>query len=450
MFRNCVFFATQCSRFQVQFHPFISPFSLFTVISFPITEPIVITGIGMITSIGQDRESTWEAMRHGKCGIKRVKNLPGIPDDHVLAAMVDLPDRDFDKLKVIQLNEIAAKEAMLDSGIDLEQVDLERFASAISGHTSDFTHVVERLGLHGQYVTSGKNWWDQFFPATSSGRIASHYNLQGPRMVHSTACASGLIELLTAVRSIRDDQCDIALVGSAEAIDPIFAAGFKNMRALSDSDDPEMSCRPFDKDRNGFVMGEGAAMFVIERMSHAVGRGAKIYAEILGGSAFAEAHHLTGLDMESDSLEHLIRTALKKSDLGPGDVQYINCHGTGTLQNDINEARGIHNAFGAWNNQTCVSSLKSMIGHLVSASGSVEFASTILALRDGYLPPTSNLTNLDPACEIDCIARTGRQIKAQHAMKLSIAFGGHLAAITARRWNDAATGFAYPEVRRAA
>ncbi|WP_315858764.1 beta-ketoacyl-[acyl-carrier-protein] synthase family protein [Blastopirellula sediminis] len=415
------------------------------------TEPVVITGIGMITSIGRDRESTWRAAQRGECGIRRMTNLGPIPDNMVLGAPVDLPNQNPDVMKPMQLNDIAAEEAMRDSQIDLSDVDLDRFGCAISGHMGDAAGRSVIEGRKINWITTGNQWWKQLYPNTSCGQIANRYGLMGPRICHSTACASGLVDMLSAVRAIRDNQCDIALVGSGETIDPLFAAGFRSMRVLSDSEDPKNSCRPFDKNRNGFVMGEGSAMFVIERLSHAMARGAKIYAEILGCRCLSEAHHVTGLDMESIALERLLTDTLRVSDLTPRDIEYVNCHGTGTKQNDINEIRGIRGAFGIQAQRTCVSSLKSMLGHLVNASGSVELAITTLALRDGFIPPTSNLRTPDPECDLDCIPQVGRQLKAQHALKLSVAFGGHLVAVAIRRWNKAASGFGYPEeIRRAA
>ena len=196
-------------------------------------------------------------------------------------------------------------------------------------------------------------------------------------------------------------------------------------------------------------MGEGSAMFVLERLSHALARNAKIYAEIAGGKMMADAHHVTGLDMESESLTRLIRETLQRAKLEPRDIGYINAHGTGTTQNDVMETRGIRRAFGIHADDLCVSSLKSMLGHLVNASGSVELALTTLALRDGFVPPTLNLTDPDPECDLDCIPLVGQQRPVKSALKLALAFGGHLVAVAVNRWNDAQTGVGEP-MRRAA
>lgn len=409
-------------------------------------EPIVITGIGMITSVGHDRESTWAALRRGRSGVRRLEGLDGIPDGLLIGAPVDIELDYPGQIKVIALARRAAAEALADSRIDLAEEDLERFGCAISGHMGDTRFLPEHHGLTQYLRPSVVPWWQQWMPNTACCTVANEYGLAGPRICHSVACASGLIDILSAVRSIRDGQCDVALAGSAEAFHSLFAAGFHQMRVLAHHDDPTQACRPFDSQRSGFVMGEGAAMFVIERLSHAIRRGAKIYAELTGGKMLAEAHHVTGLDEESDALRHLITTTLRGANLDPEEIGYINVHGTGTQQNDPVETRGIRKAFGSAADQICASATKSMLGHLVNAAGSVELAVTALTLRDGFVHPTLNLTRPDPACDLDCIPLIGRRARFEHAMKLSVAFGGHLAAVTLRRWNDARTGFAYPRL----
>jgi 3-oxoacyl-(acyl-carrier-protein) synthase len=281
-------------------------------------------------------------------------------------------------------------------------------------------------------------WRDQWLPNTACWLTASRHGLYGPRLSHSTACASGLIAVLTAVRAIQDGQCDLALAGSAEAITPLFAAGFHQMRVLANHDDPRQACRPFDLDRQGFVMGEGGAMFVLERLSDALARRAQIYAEVAGGRLLATAHHVTGLDMESDALVHLISDTLDTSGLSAGDIGYINVHGTATQQNDLAEARAIRRAMGSAADLLCVSATKSILGHLINAAGSVELAITALAMRDGFVPPTLNLTRPDPECDLDCIPLVGREKPFVCALKLSVAFGGTLAAVALKRPDVAA------------
>jgi 3-oxoacyl-(acyl-carrier-protein) synthase len=409
-------------------------------------EPVVITGIGMITSLGQNREAVWRAVRQGKSGVRSLRGLPAIPDGLLIGAPVDFPEEVPGQLKVIALARKAAAEALEDSGIDLNDVDLDRFGCAISAHMGDTSFVPLNLGLMPTPPREHVPWWQQWMPNTACWQVANEHGLAGPRICHSVACASGLIDILSAVRSIRDGQCEIALAGSAEGLHSLFAAGFHQMRVLAYHEDPTQACRPFAIDRRGFVMGEGAGMFVLERLSHALDRGARIYAEILGGKLLAEAHHVTGLDEASDALSYLISATLRDAGVVPDQIDYINAHGTGTQQNDLAETRGIRRAFGDAADRTCVSSTKSMLGHLVNAAGSVELAITALALRDGFAPPTLNLFHPDPECNLDCVPLVGRRARFEHALKLSVAFGGHLAAAVLRRWNDARTGFALPSL----
>lgn len=407
-------------------------------------EPIVITGIGLIASLGANRETVWQGVRQGRSGIRSLSGLTDVPESISIGAPVAI-ERDFPgQLKAVRLNLQAAAEAVADADINFDEVDLDRFGCAISAHMGDAGWLYEQCGRPD--VTAGRAipWWRQWFPNTACATVAARYGLRGPRLCHSAACASGLIELLSATRSIQDGQCDIALAGSAEAFDPLFAAGFQAMRVLAHHDDPAQASRPFDSRRSGFVMGEGAAIFVIERLSHALRRGARIYAEIAGGKMHTDAHHITGMDTDSDTLAHLIAVTLGRSGIGPADLGYINAHGTGTQQNDVVETRGIRRALGSAADRVCVSSTKSMLGHLVNAAGSVELAITTLAMRDRFAPPTANLTDPDPECDLDCIPLVGRRATFEHALKLSVAFGGHMAAAVLRRWTAAnsSTGWA--------
>ncbi|HTU26427.1 MAG TPA: beta-ketoacyl synthase N-terminal-like domain-containing protein, partial [Pirellulales bacterium] len=259
-------------------------------------EPIVITGIGLIASVGNDRESVWQAVRAGRSAARRLKGLPGIPDGLLLGAPVEIEPEIPGELKAITLCRRTAAEAIADAAIDFAGIDRTRFACAISGHMGDTRWAGGQFSLG--HLLSQIPWWHQWLPNTACSVVANRWGLNGPRLCHSTACASGLIDIIAAVRALRDDQCDIALAGSAEAFHPLFAAGFHQMRVLANHDDPKRACRPFDATRDGFIMGEGAAMFVLERLSHAQRRGAKIYAEMLGGKTLADAHHLTGVDEE--------------------------------------------------------------------------------------------------------------------------------------------------------
>jgi 3-oxoacyl-(acyl-carrier-protein) synthase len=407
-------------------------------------DPIVITGIGIITSVGRDRESVWRAVRQGKSGVRRLPGFRGLPDGQLLGAVVDLDEQLPKELKVFALTEIAAAEAIRDARVDFAATNLDRFGCSMNSHMGDTSWVDEQLGLKHPSDPNHASWWQQWLPNTACSKLAAKYGLGGPRLSYSTACASSLISILSAVRAIQDDQCDIAIAGGADAIDPLFAAGFDRMGVLAYDEVPQHACRPFDRNRRGFVLGEGGAMFIIERLRHAAQRGAKIYAEIAACKALAQAHHVTGLDADSDSLAYLISQTVEKAGLRLDDIGYINAHGTGTLQNDLVEMRGIRRALGPAVDHVCVSSTKSMLGHMINAAGSVELAITALAMRDGFAPPTLNLTDPDPECSFDCLPLVGRRNRFQHALKLSVAFGGHLVAIALSRWNHPSSGFGYP------
>lgn len=419
-------------------------------------EPIVVTGLGMVTALGLDRETSWRGMQAGRCAIGWVSGVAGLPDHEWFGAQVHLPPAGDDtELKAIRIARLAAREALQDARVNPSDIDCSRMACAVAGHMGDIRGIAamtDGIGPHGPSISESDEhpWWTQILPSTACKRLAEEFGLGGPRLSHSTACASGLISLLQAVRAIRDGQCEIALAGGGESINALFAAGFRTMRALAEGGDPSEACLPFDQRRKGFVMGEGGAMFVVERLSHAIARRARIYCTISPGVMLSEAHHLTGLDVDSETLEHLIERALIQSSLEPRDVQYINAHGTGTLQNDAAEIAGINSVFASCLDQIQVSATKSMIGHLVKAAGCVELAVTILGLRDGIAPPTCGLVQLDPSCKFDCVPRVAREQRYQHALKLSLAFGGHLVGTIVSRWNAAGSSFAYPALRRAA
>lgn len=399
-------------------------------------DPIVITGIGMVTAAGETREATWRAVCNGQSGIKPLTDFPGIEPGRLLGAVVESTPANTPEQRNVPFALQAAHEALDDSGLNLLEIDRERFGSSVAVNTGDMPlNEATRVGT--PIETSPNLWWRQLLPNTTAYTVGQHFDFRGPRLCNSTACASGTVAVLQGARAIQDGQCDKILAGGAQAIHPLLAAGFDKMRVLAKHDDPRQACRPFDANRSGFVMGEGSAMMVLERKTDAINRGAQIYAEITGGALCGDAHHVTDLSTDSTTFTHLLRETLRKSRLAPSDIGYINAHGTGTKQNDVMESRGIRNAFDNQVGDLCVSSTKAVLGHLVNAAGAVETALTILALRDGYAPPTMNLTTPDPECDLDCIPLIGRKRPLEHAMKTSIAFGGHLAAIALRRFTGA-------------
>jgi 3-oxoacyl-(acyl-carrier-protein) synthase len=413
-------------------------------------ERIVVSGIGMVTSLGLDRETSWLNIQRGASNVRPIIGLPGLPDGEMLAAQVDLDDEHKGVLKILPMCLRAAGEAMDDADVAWPQFDAARFGCSINAHMGD-TRWMHHFYLHGaeERFLGNPPWTEFWLPNSTCAHVARRYGLLGPRAAHSTACASSLISILSAVRMLQDDQCDIVLAGGGDAINSLFAAGFRQMRVLAESG-MGSQCRPFARDRAGFVMGEGAAMLILERENHALRRGARIYAEVVGGHVLAEAHHVTGLDCSSEALTRLIQETLRKSRLDPGDIGYINAHATGTEQNDLVEMRAIRDVFADHCRDLCVSGSKSMLGHMINAAGAVEVAITLLAMRDGIAPPTINVSEPDPECCFDYVPLVAKPHRFNHALKLSVAFGGHLAAIALRRWNDAQTGYAYPTFRRAA
>lgn len=400
-----------------------------------------------MTAVGHDRETTWRNVREGVSGVRQLNGVAGLPDGLLLAADVRGLPAEPGRLRDYPIGKHAASEALADSGLLLRnRVDRTRIGVCISAVYGDSPRIAElRGGAEG-----AARWHEEFLASSTLARIANDFKLVGPRIGNATACATGTICTVNAMRMIEDNQCDAVLAGAITTIQPLLAAGFYNMRVLAKHDDPTCACRPFDVDRTGFVMGEGAGMLVLERASAARARGARIYAELTAGKLACDAHHVTDLSTDSSTLTHLLGSTLKKARLAPGDVSYINAHGTGTTQNDIMESRGIRQAFGAAADDLCVSSVKGNIGHLVNAAGSVELALTALALRDGFAPPTRNLHTPDPQCDLDCIPMVGRQRAFEHAVKISIAFGGHLAAVALRRWDGAEEQQAVPPLRMAA
>lgn len=397
---------------------------------------VVITGIGMVTSVGEDRDSTWEAVRSGRSGIGRLEGIPGLPGIDMLGATVGRPPADDYGTRYLPMSLQAAGEAIEDSRLEYGHIERTRFGCALTaqmGDTPGFSGMRAAVSRSGEAST----WWHEWLPNTVCSKVASRFRIMGPRLCSTAACASSAVSTIQAMRAIQDDQCDIVLAGGMQTIHPLLAAGFHNMRVLAFHEQPELACRPFDTNRSGFVMGEGAAMMVLERLSHAVARRAPIYAEVVGGRILCDAHHITGLNEDSEVLTRLISETLKSSKLCPADISYINAHGTGTLQNDVMETRGIRNSLGRAAEAVCMSSTKSMLGHLVNAAGIVELAVSTLALRDGFAPPTVNLTEPDPQCDLDCVPLVGRRQDFEHALKLSIAFGGHLTAVAIRRWSEA-------------
>lgn len=397
-------------------------------------DPIVISGIGLSTCLGSSRESVWDAIQTGRSGIRRTNSNDPVAALEIPCGMVDwLPDSaDADpSIKSIRLTRHVAAEALLDANIDWSCVDRTRFACSISAQFGNIGYCFEPHETRDH--TPQTSWWNELLPCSAAHLIGSEFELLGPRFCHTAACASGLVSTIAAARTIQSGQADMALCGAADAITPLIITAFKRMGVLADGPDPATACKPFDENRTGFVMGEGAALLVLEKRSHAVARGATVYAEIASSQSLCQAHHVTGLDGDAETLSELIRQMIRKAGWNYKGPQYINAHGTGTTQNDTSELRAVRCALEDKADDVVMSSNKAVMGHLINAAGSAELAITALALRDGFAPPTMHLDTPETTGNLDCLAQYGHQAELDRAIKLSLAFGGHLVGVALRR-----------------
>lgn len=401
----------------------------------PDEEPIVITGIGVASSLGASREQVWQEVQCGTSGVRLTRASDQVGALRKPCAMVDWLEGESSSLKSIRLSEHVADEALADANVPWDSIDRNRFACSISAQFGDIGYMYQPAETRDAQPpeTDAHPWWDQFLPCSASTIVARRHDLRGPRLCHTTACASGLVSTIAAARMLQSDQADFALCGAADAVTELVYTAFNRMGVLSSGPNPSSACRPFDVTRSGFVMGEGAAMLVLERRSSAIARGAKIYAEIAASQTLCQAHHVTGLDGEAETLTELITRLVDRAGWSFRGPQYINAHGTGTEQNDRSELHAIRRALGERADQLVVSSNKAVLGHLINAAGSIELALTAMALRDGFAPPTMHLETPEAIGGLDCLPNYGVQQELDRALKLSLAFGGHLVGIALRR-----------------
>ena len=397
---------------------------------------VVITGLGTINAVGKDRESTWSGLIEGKNGITTLDNMdtegfkvtfggeikdfdPGVAMDPKEARKAD---------RYCQLAMVAAQEAMEQAGVPVPG-DPYRAGVIIGSGIGGMLTFEEQ---HSRLINRGaRGVSPMFIPMMisdmASGLVSIRYGFKGANFCTVSACASGGHAIMAAYDQIKLGHADLMISGGAEAaICPMALAGFANMKALSTrNDDPATSSRPFDVDRDGFVLGEGAGILVLESEEHALARGATIYGEILGYGATGDAYHMTQPDQEGLGAIGSMQQALRTSGLQPEDIGYINAHGTSTYFNDKGETKAIKAVFGDHAHSLKVSSTKSMVGHLLGAAGAVEAVFTTLALNRGVLPPTMNLKNPDPDCDLDYCANAAVELPVEHAFSNSFGFGGH-------------------------
>ncbi len=412
---------------------------------------IVITGMGALSPLGNSVEETWEGMKTGRSGIGKISLI----DDSNLSIHIAGEVRGFDPAPFFkkdpkavrrcdrfeQLTMGAVAEALENAGLDPESVDKTRVGVMIGSG-------IGGLGIHGEgceaLIKSGPRRVSPFcipymITNMASGMVSIEYGFGGPNMSISTACATANHSIGEAWRIMKFGDADVMICGGAEAsILPVGIAGFANMKALSTrNDDPTTASRPYDVDRDGFVMAEGAGIIILETLEHAKARGARILAELVGYGLSADAYHLTSPMPEGEGAARCMNMALKHAGLKPTDVQYINTHGTSTPLGDICETKAIKASFGEYaTNGLVVSSTKSTTGHLLGAAGAIELLACVMAIRDNFVPPTMNVFNQDPECDLDVCPNVGRSMQVDVALSNSFGFGGHNASLIVKRYVD--------------
>ena len=407
---------------------------------------VVITGIGVVSPVGNDLPSFWESVKAGRSGIGRISAFDTEKFDCQIAGEV----RGYDPVpyyktpkdvrrtdRYTQLAMGAAKMSLDDSGLDLAAVDLDRTGVIIGSGVGGLATMETQVG---QMLIKGPDRTSPFMipmmiSNMASGFISMEHGLRGPNMAIVTACATANHCMGEAWRIIKFGDADVMLTGGSEAcIVPVGVAGFAAMRALSvRNDEPERASRPFDKDRDGFVMGEGAGVIILEEYEHAKKRGAKIYCEVTGYGLTADAYHMSAPSPDGAGAARCMAMAMKHAKVNPEEVDYINAHGTSTPVGDVCETKAMKRAFGEHAKKgLAVSSTKSMTGHLLGAAGAVEMAACVMAMRDSILPPTINLDNPDPECDLDYVPNKAREKKVKIAISNSFGFGGHNSSLLIR------------------
>ena len=408
---------------------------------------VVITGLGAITPVGNDVETFWSNLKKGVSGIRKIEAFDTTGYDCQIGGEV----RGFDPKpffrnpkdirrtdRFAQLALAAAKMALENSGIDLEKLNRDRFGVIVSSGIGGLKTLEDQYTV---LVTKGPSRNSPFtipmlISNMASGLISMEYGLHGPNLCIVTACATSNNAIGESWRMIKFGDADIFLAGGSEAsIVAIGLAGFSAMRALSTrNDEPERASRPFDRDRDGFVMSEGAGVVVVEELEHAKARGAKIYCELAGYGLTADAYHMTAPPPNGEGAARAMQLALEHARLSPDQVDYVNAHATSTDIGDLCETRAIKKVFGDYAHKLSISSTKSMTGHLLGGAGGVEMAACALAIRDSVIPPTINLENPSEECDLDYTPNVAREKKVRVVLNNSFGFGGHNATLVATQF----------------
>ena len=411
---------------------------------------VVVTGIGLICGVGNTAPEVWDNLLLGKSGMAPIGAFDTAGFSVTFAAEV----KNFDPHNFIEKKEArkmgrfihfalaAAQEAIESSGLKITPENAERVGVHIGSGIGGFD-IIERE--HSAMLAGGPRKISPFFiPAAivnlAAGQVSIRHGAKGPNEATATACTTSAHSIGDAYRIVERDDADVMIAGGAEAaITPMGVGGFAAMRALSTrNDDPTHACRPFDKDRDGFVIGEGAGILIMEELEHAKARGAKILAEIIGYGMSADAYHMSGMAPEGEGCARAMRNAIKSAHIQPHEIQYVNAHATSTPLGDALESAAIANVFGehATSHKLKISSTKSMTGHLLGGAGGLEAGLTIIAMQQSKLPPTTNLTDPDPACTLDYIPNKPVSHKVDIALSNSFGFGGTNGSLIFRRWTE--------------
>ncbi|MCI5997180.1 MAG: beta-ketoacyl-ACP synthase II [Peptoniphilaceae bacterium] len=407
---------------------------------------VVITGLGVVSPIGNDKDELWNSIKTQKCGIDEITLFD--TSEHKVKLAGEVKNLDFEKYytkrelkfndRFTQFARIATKQAYIDSDIhNVNNLDKDRMGVVLSSGIGGIETISNSENVLKEKGASRVSPY--FIPMAliniAAGTVAIDLGAKGYCSSVVTACASSTNAIGEGFLKIRDGYLDIAFVGGSEAsITPLAISGFASMRALSESKDKNRASIPFDKERNGFVMGEGSAVLVIEELEHALKRKAKIYAEIVGYGNSCDANHITAPLSDGSGASKAMQNAMNDALITPKQIEYINAHGTGTLLNDRGETLAIKTAFGDYYKDVLVSSTKSSTGHLLGAGGAIEALITVLSIKHSYIPATINFKEVDEECDLNIVKNKGIQKNINYAMSNSLGFGGHNASLIFKKW----------------
>ena len=407
---------------------------------------VVVTGVGLVSAVGIGTEQTWQAIREARNGIGPIGQFDATEYNCRIAGEV----KGFDPLLYVERKEIKKTARFIQFALAASEFAMEASKYEVTPDNAEQTGVYIGSGIggfeviereHKTLLERGPSRLSPFFiPATiinlASGYVSIRFGAKGPNSATATACTTSAHSIGDSFRLIQHGYADTMICGGAEAcITPLGIGGFAAMRALSQrNDDPEHACRPWDKDRDGFIVGEGAGVLVLEEMEQAVKRGAPIVAEIVGYGMSGDAYHITSPSEDGDGAYRVMRNGLKDAKLAPEQIDYVNAHGTSTPIGDQIETFALKRAFGEHAKKLAVSSTKSMTGHLLGGAGGLEAGITVLAIRDQIAPPTINLVEADPKCDLDYVPNQAREMKIEYALSNSFGFGGTNGCLIFRRW----------------